>query len=329
MYGCVGVCTIVYLLLSLFVTTQDSQYIIPVDGRFNGKVTFNYTADIGDLLRKNMSETGLNLFRETIFGHILDVGHVWGQGQLVHGLCLREIECVEPQTIQYRIGGSVLRFGLREFGIVSGLRIHGDLRIPDFEDNDDSLMTTYFNGGNYVRKSSLEDVIKFRRCKDPADEVKLAVVYVIHFFIISSRSETNITKNWFAFVESGQYTEFPWGLLSFNALYTSLKGRLANRQREESGSQGFHYKVDGCPVVFQCWFYECCDRICGTYASRKGSGFPRMCNWNAAGSRNVHLEAINKTIFDAPGVCICIFFVGYFYLEYVTVSCTTMNVCEL
>ena len=59
---------------------------------------------------------------------------------------------------------------------------------------------------------------------------------VIHTYIMSSRQETHITRDDFAMVESGRYSEYPWGLASFKMLYSSVKGKLG-KMNEKRGDQ--------------------------------------------------------------------------------------------
>ena len=112
--------------------------------RFNGKVTFNYTAKISEMLNKYLLEGAIKKFRKTIFGHILDAGVVHGQPQVVHGIMLREIESMEGDMMEFYIGGKVLKFGLVEFGVLSGLRMSDNMNMSIFDHSDYRLKDMYF-----------------------------------------------------------------------------------------------------------------------------------------------------------------------------------------
>ena len=206
---------------------QEPKFIISVKQRFNRKVTFNYTAEILEILNKYLSNEAIQKFRQIIFGHILDVEVVHGQAQVVHGILLREIESLEADTIEFYIERNVLKFGLKEFGTVSGLRIYGNMNMPVFYDKDYRLKNEYLKEDVLVKKHTLLDAIKYRRWANDDDAVKLAILCVIHTYILSSRPKTHISHEYFALVESGKYADYPWGLTSFRMVYSSLKGRLA------------------------------------------------------------------------------------------------------
>ena len=187
-------------------------------------MTFYHVPEIPEILNKYLPEGAINKFRDIIFGHILDAGVVNGQAQVVHGLLLREVESTQPETIQFFIGGKVLNFGLTEFGVLSGLRIIGNMNMPVFEESDHRLKNKYFKQDVSVKKQSLLDAIKYRRWENDEDVVKLAILCVIHTYILSSRPTTLINSDDFALVETGKYAEYPWGLASFKIVYASLKG---------------------------------------------------------------------------------------------------------
>ena len=93
-------------------------------------MSFNYIAELPEMLSKYLSQEVIKMFRQTIFGHFLDSGVVHPQPQVFHGIMLREIECGEGNTIEFYIGGKVLKFGLQEFGVMSGLKMDGSMNMP-------------------------------------------------------------------------------------------------------------------------------------------------------------------------------------------------------
>ena len=157
------------------------------------------------------------------------------QSQVFHGILLQEIECLEVDTIGFFIGDKVLKFGLQEFRVMSGLKMNGNMNMPIFNESDFRLKNEYFQEDTAVRKHNLLDAIKYKRWKNDDDAVKLAVICVIHTYIMSSRQETHITRDYFALIGFERYAEYPWGLASFKMLYSSLKSRLEKRIEEKRG----------------------------------------------------------------------------------------------
>ena len=55
------------------------------------------------------------------------------------------------------------------------------------------------------------------------DVVKLCVLFLIEKFIMTTRYE-KLTKKDFVLVDPGLYKQYPWGLVSFRALFNCIKG---------------------------------------------------------------------------------------------------------
>ena len=225
--------------------------LVPTAFHFLGKVSCNYMPNVTEFIKRYLSACQVELFRKTCFGHLLDMDQIICQGQLIHGLLLREVASDDVNAICFKIGESILRFGIEEFGLISGLKCHGD--IVDVRPGivpDGGLMDRYFPDDISVTKLSLEEAIKYRRWVNDEDAVKLCVLFLIHKFIVTTRYD-KLTNKDFLLVDSGLYEQYLWGLVSFRALFNCIKGRLVERGSLKNSKTPFHYCVDGCPAVFQ------------------------------------------------------------------------------
>ena len=72
---------------------------------------------------------------------------------------------------------------------MSGLKMNNDMNIPIFNESDFRLKNEYFQKDAVVRKHNLLDAITYKRSKNDDDAVKLAIMCVIHTYIMSSRQE--------------------------------------------------------------------------------------------------------------------------------------------
>ena len=71
-------------------------------------------------IKAKLKPDQLTLFRNTKFGHFLDLNIVFN-GPLIHYLLLREVEDERNDHISFMIGGVVCTFGRREFNIMTSL----------------------------------------------------------------------------------------------------------------------------------------------------------------------------------------------------------------
>lgn len=81
----------------------------------------SYIAKTAEIIKKKLTSRQLRLFRNTVFGYLLDVDLVFKR-PLIHSLLLREVEESSPDTISLNLFGSKVSFGWREFDLINGLK---------------------------------------------------------------------------------------------------------------------------------------------------------------------------------------------------------------
>lgn len=211
------------------------------------------------------------MFRETCFGRFLDLPPVVVQHQLAHSLLLREVVEEEEDAMWISMKDVTLRFGLIEFGIITGLKCTGNAYKCYDSNGTGQLMNTYFSELTKVPKQSLIECFHNKRWKSDEDAVKIAVLYFIHTFLFSTVSRKHISRDDFELVDSGAYESYPWGKAVFKATLKSMKGKLQGKP--------LMYRLGGLPLAFQCWFYECCPYVNNKIAFRVADKVPRILSW--------------------------------------------------
>ncbi|KAF3634682.1 hypothetical protein FXO38_25020 [Capsicum annuum] len=117
------------------------------------------------------------------------------------------------------------------------------------------IVEKYFNGVEFIQKRQLFLAFteKFWRENNDGDAEKFAILYFLHSFVLSNVDTVVITRLHFDLVDSGRYTDFSWGTLSFDDL-TKAGGKF--------------YLIQGMPLVIQVWLYECCSNVPRKIASK-------------------------------------------------------------
>ncbi|KAK4724190.1 hypothetical protein R3W88_026969 [Solanum pinnatisectum] len=164
-----------------------------------------------------------------------------------------------------KINGTVLRFGIKEFGAVTGLKCGlltdfvSDLSIPN------RLIQKYF--GEMTKVPKLDFLNKFKEANlfEPEDSFKIGVLYFISTFLTGSK-----------------YVNFPWGNECFRLTLKACSHRLGKNPTSFKFSQ-FH-------LALQIWFYECCHPFDNTVAICVASDTPRILNWKTS---NEEMNAID------------------------------------
>ncbi|KAK4371910.1 hypothetical protein RND71_007294 [Anisodus tanguticus] len=260
----------------LFISTSSNlktwDFYIPPNRHFHTRVSSHTNCEVVKMLKSELDDRQLQIFRETPFGHFLDLPHVVVQNQLIHSLLLRQVVPEREDEMWFKVNGTKLRFGLAELGIITGLRCCGDADKGYESSGTNRLMDMYFSGLEKVPKQSLVDCFLQKRWRSDEDAVKIAVLYFIHTFLFSNTPKKKfITKADFDIVESGDYETFPWGILVFRAMMESMNNRLWEGLKM--------YRLGGLPLAFQCWFYECCTNVDGKLAHRVDNKVPLILNW--------------------------------------------------
>ncbi|PHT63025.1 hypothetical protein T459_33122 [Capsicum annuum] len=218
--------------------------------------------------------------------------------QAQFGRCIMSLETKESTTnaIVIRAKGTNLHFSPREFVVVTGLNCVSNK--DDFvfdEDLPNRLIEDYFGGAKYIQKRELFVAFSEKLWGKDNDEdaVKFGNLYFIHAFLLSAVDTVVISRLHFDLVESGRYSDYPWGSVAFEELAKSLNRKLKPK--------GKFYMLHGMPLAIQIWLYECCSTVPRNVASRVDNQIPRLLNWKTNAPRPRY-ESLMESMFNEADV---------------------------
>ncbi|KAH0760600.1 hypothetical protein KY290_016673 [Solanum tuberosum] len=225
-----------------------------------------------DQIKLSLSDKQLELFRNTCFGYFLDLPKASTQLQVIHCLINRELKHTPDDVFAIEINNKKLFFGLREFGIVTGLNCVSDGTPITVPDSKCSLLSSYFPKKITVAKSHLHALFLAKKFLDDDSAVSLAVLFFINDFLFSYEdNEYQISNRDFYLVESGQFNSYPWGLDVYKKLSDSVRHELKSTHK--------YYRLGGLPLALQIWIFECCSKVDEDIAIRVANSIPRILNW--------------------------------------------------
>ncbi|PHU04958.1 hypothetical protein BC332_25780 [Capsicum chinense] len=120
-------------------------------------------------------------------------------------------------------------------------------------------------------KESSENAIVIRGKDNDEDAVKFANLYFIHTFLLFAVDTAIILWLYFNLVESGRYSDYPWGTVAIKELSKTLNKKLKLK--------GKFYMLHGMPLAIQVWLYECCSTVPHNFASKVDKQIPHFLNW--------------------------------------------------
>ncbi|XP_059302843.1 uncharacterized protein LOC132054915 [Lycium ferocissimum] len=229
-------------------------------------------------IRGKLTDPQMDMFRNSCFGKYLRMQQLDVQAQIFRCFMVKELRGSTYRCFTFEINGKVLRFGLREFALITGLDCVSDEKDFVYDNSKPNrLMVEYFgrNEENQLPVKRHELIERFNKTvwDDKGDDVvKMTILYFINTWVhCGEPNSTNIPRIHFDVIEDGRYNEYPWGKDSFRELVVSIGQKYAGFKK--------YYRIHGLPLAMQVWLYECCSKVPSTIAVKTGNLVPRILNW--------------------------------------------------
>ena len=196
----------------------------------------------------------LKKFNRSCFGTLYKkMSNVVLCGGLVHNLLIRQVESMSEQVMEFNFNGKGAIFTIKEFGIITGLRIDNALDAPPPPPISFRLLDTYFEGRRRTKNSELRDKfveLDIDDCEKSYDLVRLGLLYILECALLGKESQSIIDMEHFSMVEDLDYfNQYPWGLESYNLTISSLHKVFKLHIGRLNASNT--YSLGGFPTAFQ------------------------------------------------------------------------------
>ncbi|KAL6293913.1 hypothetical protein ACE6H2_002055 [Prunus campanulata] len=134
----------------------------------------------------HFSESLMERFRESCFGHLLGLHKIAFSGQIVHGLALRRVGGLgvkDMMGLSYAIGSNVAQFSVKDFCLISGLKCGSEPNITSAGEDHERFMKAHFTDRNHIIGQDLENA--FRKSeRGSEDSFKLGLLYFVESVIM-------------------------------------------------------------------------------------------------------------------------------------------------
>ena len=144
-----------------------SKLIIPVESHFPAKVSTRSGGVMTKIKEKFKELDILEKAENSPFGQFFKAPPMQSSGVIIHQLLLRKVATKKRDELQFMIGGKILRFGIGEFALITGLKCGPDPNEEKWAEIVKSrrLIEAYMNDKEDVRTGDLE--LAFMNCTDP------------------------------------------------------------------------------------------------------------------------------------------------------------------
>ncbi|WZZ26701.1 hypothetical protein YC2023_010102 [Brassica napus] len=194
-----------------------------------------------------------NRIRGTFLGPVIKLGErsLKLSAKIVHAVLTKSIKTVKRHESWFHFGAQPMRFSIREFHMVTGLKCSGEAREP--REETEIFKWDFLKG----RTHTVKDVEKqLRNTREDASDERfcLAMLLLIESILLQKSLLDGGTTFTLDYVKIAQDMDvlmtYPWGRTSYNLLLKSLQ-RAVDKSLDKN-----NYDLQGFPMAFLIWILE-------------------------------------------------------------------------
>ncbi|CAN7105094.1 unnamed protein product [Brassica rapa subsp. narinosa] len=194
-----------------------------------------------------------NRIRGTFLGPVIKLGErsLKLSAKIVHAVLTKSIKTVKRHEAWFYFGAQPMRFSIREFHMVTGLKCSGEAREP--REGTEKFKWDFLKG----RTHTVKDVEKqLRNTREDASDERfcLAMLLLIESILLQKSLLDGGTTFTLDYVKIAQDMDvlmtYPWGRTAYNLLLKSLQ-RAVDKSLDKN-----NYDLQGFPMAFLIWILE-------------------------------------------------------------------------
>ncbi|CAN7061929.1 unnamed protein product [Brassica oleracea var. botrytis] len=194
-----------------------------------------------------------NRIRGTFLGPVIKLGErsLKLSAKIVHAVLTKSIKTVKRHESWFHFGAQPMRFSIREFHMVTGLKCSGEAREP--REETERFKWDFLKG----RTHTVKDVEKqLRNTREDASDERfcLAMFLLIESILLQKSLLDGSTTFTLDYVKIAQDMDvlmtYPWGRTTYNLLLKSLQ-RAVDKSLDKN-----NYDLQGFPMAFLIWILE-------------------------------------------------------------------------
>ncbi|CAN7022395.1 unnamed protein product [Brassica rapa subsp. trilocularis] len=194
-----------------------------------------------------------NRIRGTFLGPVIKLGErsLKLSAKIVHAVLTKSIKTVKRREAWFHFGAQPMRFSIREFHMVTGLKCSGEAREP--REETEKFKWDFLKGRTHTVKD-VEKQLRNTR-EDASDErFRLAMLLLIESILLQKSLLDGGTTFTLDYVKIAQDMDvlmtYPWGRTAYNLLLKSLQ-RAVDKSLDKN-----NYDLQGFPMAFLIWILE-------------------------------------------------------------------------
>ncbi|KAI3727453.1 hypothetical protein L6452_16067 [Arctium lappa] len=225
---------------------------------YNAKLNLKSKIGVVDLIRQKLNPTRLALFRETCFGHWLDLTDTTVDPILVHIFLQTQVfpPNLRDDEMLFEVGGHRLRFGREEFCLITALRFGPDLKMH--KNRSTGFVRRVFPRGTLTVRN-IQDLFNMigtddegRAHIDDDSAVRICLMMIVELFFHGHQLTKQLPDHLLRAIDDlSVFNRFPWGSHIWAHTYKQMNAAI--RKRPE---HGYRMSLSGFLYAFKIWILE-------------------------------------------------------------------------
>ncbi|KAF3449683.1 hypothetical protein FNV43_RR10414 [Rhamnella rubrinervis] len=202
--------------------TKLRKYIVNANSQDDTIKLTNYGnfSNAVNVVRRKLRDDGVKAFKNTCFGHFLDMKSMTFCSGIVHSFLVRVLECDNPDVLEFNFRGIGARFDLNAFNLVTGLKFSQFPSFLEMRDLPDTLWAKYFDVHGTLEQK--EFMAKFERYPfdemEVEDNVKVCMFYLLEVVLLAGDKRKLVSRDHFKIIQNPELHErYPWGSIAYHS----------------------------------------------------------------------------------------------------------------
>ncbi|KAL3651423.1 hypothetical protein CASFOL_004425 [Castilleja foliolosa] len=237
----------------------------------------SFVPKIISLVETNLVEEYRAKFKGSCFGHLLKLGDVKFQGQLIGQLLLCQDEVPSANELVFNVHGKKATTGCLDFALVTGLSF-GSYPVLSSKS---VFRERVFGAVRGIKIGDIEDKLKTFSKMEGEEEtcLKLAMLYAVYGVLLAQSHSKKLDDKYIDLAESfDALNSYPWGRVSFEYLKSRTHETMKDKWSTLTEKKSNQFDVNGFFQALQVWAYEvlphvgevCAVRVCPKETPRLG-----------------------------------------------------------
>ncbi|KAF4394518.1 hypothetical protein F8388_020343 [Cannabis sativa] len=235
------------------------------------------------------------------------MGNIKWNIALPHLALVREVhQGREDLEKWFLIRDRVVRFGLEEFVLITGLSLKGSSDLNEFKQKMSFKKKIFPDLTIKVIQEQVRARFLSGEFDDDVDAVKMAIVFLLSHYLYGYENGKKVDNELFGFVDGdlSELRNIAFGKLLWDRTFHYMNLAFKDgdniyykiEKAKEEKDKLYSFKFQGFPFAFLIWLFEILPSLSPNYCKRIANTYPRMLNWESTYKKKPGFSKLGKAL---------------------------------